>query len=107
MNAPWKDIDYSGTPFAGLPQKLSLSSGNNYQGLPAAIINLLMPYLFVLAGIILFAIFLIAGFNMLTSFGDENKISSAKKMLTNAVIGFVILFISYWLLLLIKIILGI
>ncbi len=105
----WQGIDYNNsTLFKGLTGKLGGLgvSGNGYQGAPAAIVNLIIPYILVLAGLILFATILIAGYNMLTSFGDENKINSAKKMLTNAAMGFGIIFISYWLLLLVKTIFG-
>ncbi len=61
------------------------------------IISALLPYIFVLAGLLLFGLLLMAGFGLLTSAGDPKKIESAKGKLTNGVIGFVIIFVAYWL----------
>lgn len=61
------------------------------------ILNALLPYLFVLAGLLLFAAIIIAGFKYLTATGDPKKAESAKGCLTSAVIGFSIVIIAYFL----------
>ena len=71
------------------------------------IITKLLPYVFVLAGLGLFVYLIIGGFELLTSGGDPGKAKSAQGKITSAVIGFVIIFISYWLVRIIEIILGI
>ena len=64
----------------------------------------LLPYVFVLAGLLLFGLLIMAGFGFLTSAGDPKKVESAKGKLTNAVIGFVIIFVAYWLMQILEVI---
>lgn len=71
------------------------------------IISLLLPYIFVLAGIILFGYLIMGGFAFLTSAGDPEKIKTAQKKLVNAIIGFVIIFAAYWLMQILQEVLGI
>lgn len=71
------------------------------------IISLLLPYVFILAGLILFILLIIGGFEYLTSGGDQKKVASAQARLTNAFVGFIIIFVSYWLIQLLETILGI
>src|SRR3990167_6311291 len=70
------------------------------------IISLLLTYLFPLAGLLLFLYLVFAGFQFLTSGGDPKKVEQAKQRLTNGIIGFIIVFISYWLVQIIARILG-
>jgi hypothetical protein len=71
------------------------------------IISALLPYIFVLAGLTLFILLIIGGFGMLTSGGSPEKMKAAQGKITSAVIGFVIIFISYWLMRILEIIFGI
>lgn len=63
----------------------------------ADIVNKLLPIVFAVAGIILFFYLILAGFDLMLSGGDPKKAESAKAKITNAVIGFVIIFIAWWL----------
>lgn len=60
------------------------------------IISALIPYLFVFAGLILFAYLVIGGFSFLTSGGEPKAMEQAKGKVTNAIIGFIIIFVAYW-----------
>jgi len=71
------------------------------------IINALVPYIFALAGLALMMILIWGGFEMMTSAGDPKKMESAKSKLTNAVIGFIIIFVAYWLVQILEQIFGI
>ncbi len=62
----------------------------------ASVINVAMPLLFAIAGIILFLILVWGGFDFLTSMGDPKKAEGAKNKITSAIIGIVILFTAYW-----------
>lgn len=73
----------------------------------AQIINSLLDYVFPLAGLLLLIYLLYGGFQYLTSGGDPKKIESAKKILTYAITGFVIIFIAFWLVQIVSRILGI
>ena len=72
----------------------------------ADIVNIAMPYLFSIAGIILFLMLVWGGFEFLTSMGDPKKAEGAKNKITSAIIGIVILFMSYWVVQLIDIFFG-
>ncbi len=71
------------------------------------VLTALLPYIFVLAGIILFGYLIMGGFAFLTSAGDPEKIKTAQKKLVNAVIGFIIIFAAYWLAQILEEVLGI
>jgi len=60
------------------------------------IISKLLPYIFVLTGLTLFFILTLNGFKFLTSAGDPKKAESAKQGVTSAIVGFLIVFVSYW-----------
>jgi hypothetical protein len=54
-------------------------------------INIVLGFL----GIVLLCLFLYAGFLWMTAGGDEEKVKTAKKFLTNAVIGYFIIGAAY------------
>lgn len=72
-----------------------------------SLVSRAVPFVFAFAGIGLLLMILGAGFGMLTSAGDPKKLEGAKGRLTNAVIGFLIIFVSYWLVQLAGIVFGI
>ena len=61
------------------------------------VISALLNYLYPLAGLILFAMLLAGGFSLLTAAGNAEAIKKAQGRITSALIGFVILFLSFWL----------
>lgn len=69
-----------------------------------AIISALLPYLYYLAGLILFGAIIISGFQFLFSAGDPKKTASAKGCLANAIIGFAVIFVSWWLIQILQVI---
>lgn len=89
------------TPGVLVPIEGPLSGVNPILGRPIEslgdIITAFLPLLFVLAGLILFIMFIWGGFDLLTSGGDPKKAESAKGKITNAIIGFIIVFIAFWL----------
>lgn len=97
-------IDFQGVEQRGLPGfKLS----NSYVGNQATIgdiISLLLPILFTFAGLLLLLYLLFGGISLMTSGGDPKAVASAKGKITNAFIGFILVFVSYWVVKLIGII---
>jgi len=71
------------------------------------IISTLIPYIYVIAGLVLFVMLLMGGFSYLTSAGDPEKMKAAQGKITHAVIGFLIIFLAYWLAQLLETIFGI
>ena len=70
------------------------------------IVSGLLPYLFAGAGLFLLLYLLLGGFQLMTSGGDPKKMQEAKGKLTNALVGFIIVFIAYWLVQIIASVLG-
>lgn len=73
----------------------------------ADIVNEIMKYIFPFAGLILFFMLIAGGFRLLTAAGNEEKIKKGQQQLTNAVIGFIIVFIAFWLIKLIEFVFGV
>ena len=61
-----------------------------------AIVNEALKYLFPLAGLLLFINLILGGFQYLVSGGDQKAMSAAQGRITNSIIGFVILFVAYF-----------
>lgn len=62
-----------------------------------AVVNKALPYVFAGAGMGLLIMLISGGFDFLTSAGDPKKMQMAQQKLTNALIGFGIIFVAYWL----------
>jgi hypothetical protein len=71
------------------------------------IVSGLLPYLFAGAGLFLLLYLIFGGFQLMTSAGDPKKMQEGKGKLTNAFVGFIIIFIAYWLVQIVGTILGI
>lgn len=71
------------------------------------IISAILPYIFVLAGLILFLILIAGGFGFLTAAGNPESIKKSQAKITNALLGFLIIFVAYWLVQILEIILGV
>ena len=67
-------------------------------------VSLFIKVVFVIAGVSLLFFFILGGIGMIASAGsnDPEKAEKAKKTVTSAVIGFVVVFVAYWLVQLIE-----
>jgi hypothetical protein len=74
---------------------------------PAEIVNDILPYALIFAGIILFAMLIAGGFSIFVSAGNPEKIKKGQAMLVNALIGFLIIFSAYWIIQILEFSLGI
>jgi len=74
---------------------------------PANFINILLPFIFTIAGLILFFMLIFGGFTIFTSTGNEEKINQGKGMIVNALVGFIIIFAAYWIIQFLEFTLGI
>jgi hypothetical protein len=72
-----------------------------------SLISIILPYIFIGAGLALLVFLIIGGFQFLTSAGDPKSMEAGKARITQALIGFIIIFVSYWLVQIIAKILGI
>ena len=70
------------------------------------LLNAINLIIFPLAGLVLLLYLLYGGYNMMLSGGDPKKAASAKGIITTALIGFVVIFLSYWIVRIVGSILG-
>lgn len=86
------------------------ASTSQFQSLTGVgnLVSLFLNIAFVVAGIILLFFFIMGGIGMMGSAGqnDPQKLEQAKKTLTSALIGFIIVFASFWIVQLIGQLLG-
>ncbi len=81
------------TSFNELNSAIGLKSTTNSIG---SIVNLFLPATLTIAGLILFVMLVMGGFTMMTGAADKEAQEKGKKMITSALIGFFVVFLSYW-----------
>lgn len=67
----------------------------------------IIGYALGLAGIVLFILLIVGGFSYITSGGDPKAAEGAKKTITSAIMGLVVILVSYLILVIIKNITGV
>lgn len=67
----------------------------------------ILAYALGLAGILILIFFIWGGFEVLASTGDPQKIKRGTERILHAVVGFLILFATYWIVKLVEVILGV
>lgn len=75
-------------------------------GTLGGVVSSIVPYLFTIAGLLLLLYLIFGGFSLMMSRGDPKAMEAAKGKITNAAIGFAIVFTAYWLVQLLSAILG-
>lgn len=74
---------------------------------PGQVLSALFPWLFTFAGLILFVMLLWGGFEMLSGAATPNSQEAGKNRIQAAVLGFFLLFITYWIAQIIQTIFGV
>ncbi len=59
-------------------------------------ITSLLPWIFTISGIALLVFLIIGGLSYMTAGNDPKKMEGAKAKISSALVGFVIVFVSYW-----------
>lgn len=70
-------------------------------------VSKILPNVYIISGLILFALLLGGGFAIMTSGGDPEKKKNGSQAITGALIGFIIIFVSYWIIQIIEYITGV
>ena len=98
-----------GESLFGGPNPLNEGVGGKALGGIGSFVTVFLNVAFIGAGLILLFFFILGGIGMISSAGQDNpqKAEQAKKTITSAVIGFVIVFASYWIVKLIGQLLGV
>lgn len=75
---------------------------------PATLVTLIVKNGLTIAGIILLVLIIAGGFMMISSAGsgDQKKAGTAKTMITDALIGFLVIFLSYFIIQIVEVITG-
>ena len=97
LQLPGSDVAVEG------PIKVSEFGGKLTIG---SILSRALDYVFPLAGFILLIMLIIGGFQLLTSAGNPETVQAGKNKLVSALIGFVIIFVAFWLMQIIQVVLG-
>lgn len=63
---------------------------------PASIIGLILPYIFGAAAIALLVYLVLGGLQMMTSQGEPKAMQGAQAKITNALLGFVIIIVAFF-----------
>lgn len=90
-----KAIDYGTAQYGSINASLNLKNGLS-SGNIGDIVSVFLPYLLTLAGLILFGMLIFGGFTMLSGAAEKDAAEKGKSMITNAVIGFIVIFAAYW-----------
>lgn len=73
------------------------------------LVSLIIKIIFLVSGIGLLVFFILGGIGMIAGAGEGNpeKMEKSKKSITSALIGFIVVFVSYWIVQLIELWTGI
>jgi len=71
------------------------------------IVSSLILYLFPLAGILMLLYLLFGGYKYMLSRGDPKALADARDTITTAVVGFIIVFVAFWIVQIVGVVLGI
>ena len=76
---------------------------------PGGLISLLLKNVYMVAGIILFFLLLFGGLNFIigAGSGDPKKTAQGQQAVTQALLGFLLIFTSYWIIQLISFVTGV
>lgn len=89
-------IQQQGLPKATFPANTTLGQ----------IISAAIPWIFTIAGMLLLIYLTFGGLQLMLSQGDPKAAGAAKAHITNALIGFIIIFIAFWVVQLLGLVLG-
>lgn len=82
------------------------SSANSIYNTPSDLINNILPNVYVAAGLIIFFMFILGGFNVMSSGSDSHKMDEGKKIINFAIIGLLVVFGSYWIIQIVQVLTG-
>jgi hypothetical protein len=87
----------------------SNTNGILYQGdlTVGDIFSKILPYIYVVAGLALLFMLIFGGIGLMTAAGDPKKVEASQGRITMALVGFLIIFISYFVVQLVELMLGI
>ncbi len=82
------------------------SATTTYTG-AGSLLNTILPNVYVIAGLVIFLMLVFGGFTIISNAGDPDKTKEGSKIITSAIMGFVVLFASYWIIQIIQVVTGV
>lgn len=81
----------------------------NQFGSPGALISIILKNVYMIAGILLFVLLIFGGISIILGAGqnDPKKAGQGQKAATAALVGFLVIFASYWIIQIIEVLTGI
>jgi hypothetical protein len=92
--------------FPGISQPVNNPTGFKFTDL-ASVVNEALKYIFPIAGLILLFMLISGGFQLLTAAGNPEATQKGYNQLLYAIVGFLVIFIAYWLIQILEYVLGI
>lgn len=91
-----------------LGEKLNFQGDNatNTYSNASDLLNNILPNVYVAAGVVIFFMFILGGFKVISSASDSHKMEEGKKTITFAIMGLLVVFASYWIIQLIQVVTG-
>lgn len=88
--------------YAILPPDVGLPAFNDLN----TIVSKLLPVVISLSGLAAFAFLIMGGIKYISAGGDEKALGDAKKTITNALVGLLIVFVAFWIIRILETVLG-
>ena len=73
---------------------------------PTGFISAVLPNVYIITGVILLLYLIFGGFLIITGGADVETTKKGQQSITNAIIGFILVFASYWIIQIIEVITG-
>lgn len=89
------------------PLKITGSEYADQLSTPGGIISRVLVFAFPLAGLILFVMLIWGGFETVMQSAGKKSVEAGRQRITAAIVGFVLLFVSYWIIRVIETVFGI
>ena len=88
------------------PSSFKFYSAGSQMSQVGAVIGGLLPYIYVVAGLLMLLMLIIGGITLMTSGGDPAKTKDGYGKITAGVVGFLIIFVSYFVVQILEVVLG-
>lgn len=107
MNNLLAQVNIGNEWFLGPNAGDTISNASQFQTI-GAFVSILLKNVYVIAGVLLLFLLIFGGISIIMSAGsgDAKKIAQGQKTVTNALIGFLVIFASYWIIQIIDILTG-
>lgn len=71
------------------------------------VISSLIPYIYLVAGLAMLVMLIMGGFKLMTAAGDQAKTKDGYGKITSGIVGFLIIFVSYFVVQIVELVLGV